>query len=158
VTPNGIKRIEIMTIDRPTFLPVEITPEKYRHWLDAKTIAHVKHDKKRGNETATFADYQRAIHEAVPRSKGRDAYTGELLNWSLIGTYDNARSKAERRDYKASLAMLPTLDHVGDGRGPADFEICGWRTNDAKSDLMHGAFVALCRLVVKHADGLTPSP
>jgi hypothetical protein len=94
----------------------------------------------------------------VLRSNGRDAYTGELLNWSLIGTYDNARSKADGRCYKASLAMLPTLDHVGDGLGPAEFEICGWRTNDAKSDLTHAAFVALCRLVVKHSDRLTPSP
>jgi hypothetical protein len=106
---------------------------------------------RRGNSTATREVYRRAIHNAVLKSGGRDAYTGEQLNWSQIGTYDNAQSRTLRRAYKASFALLPTVDHDGDGLGPADFEICGWCTNDAKNDLTHAAFVALCRKVVAHA-------
>jgi hypothetical protein len=46
--------------------------------------------------------------------------------------------------HKARFATLPTVDHVGDGLGPADFEICGWRTNDGKCDLSRADFVDLC--------------
>ena len=47
----------------------------------------------------------------------------ELLDWSLISHYDNAESKHGRREYKAKFALLPTIDHVGDGLGTADFKI-----------------------------------
>ena len=40
----------------------------------------------------------------------------------------NEEFKAKRRHYKAALALLPSVDHVGDGLGEADFKICGWRT------------------------------
>jgi hypothetical protein len=143
-------------IDHPPFLPTNVTPERFRRWLDRKAAALVRRDKKRDNTTATLKEYKQAIHEAVVRSGGLDAYTGEPLDWSLIGTYDNTQSKALRRAYKATLALLPTVDHVGDGLGPADFEICGWCTNDAKNDLTRIDFVALCRKVVAHAD-LVPS-
>jgi hypothetical protein len=81
-----------------------------------------------------------------------DHYTDEALDWSLLSKYDNATSRQQRRAYKASFALLPTVDHVGDGLGPANFKICGWRTNDAKHDLTHEAFVELCRLVVARFD------
>ena len=88
------------------------------------------------------------IHRAVVHCNGRDSYTGEDLRWDLISTYDNEKSKAGRREYKAGFALLPTVDHVGDGLGPADFKICGWRTNDAKNDLSYSEFVEVCRRVV----------
>jgi hypothetical protein len=77
-------------------------------------------------------------------SIGTDEYTGEQLAWNLISTYNNDESKQGRRAYKARFALLPTVDHVGDGTGAADFKICGWRTNDAKGDLSLEEFVALC--------------
>jgi hypothetical protein len=55
------------------------------------------------------------------------------------------------------LALLPTVDHVGDGLGAADFKICGWRTNDSKTDMTHQEFVAFCRRVVTHFDGRLPA-
>ena len=85
-------------------------------------------------------------------SQGRDAYTGELLRWDLISTYDHAKSSKHRRMYKHGFALLPTVDHVGDSTGPANFVICGWRTNDAKSDLSQQEFLALCRRVVEFHD------
>jgi hypothetical protein len=45
---------------------------------------------------------------------------------------------------------LPTVDHVNDGLGPADFRICAWRTNDAKNDQSLDEFVALCRRVIDY--------
>ncbi|HEY1938772.1 MAG TPA: hypothetical protein VGJ33_12620 [Candidatus Angelobacter sp.] len=93
-----------------------------------------------------------AIHCAVVHCGGQDHYTGELLDWSLLGRYSNEESKAQGRHYKAALALLPSVDHVGDGLGEADFKICAWRTNDAKNDVAHEEFVALCRRVVSHFD------
>jgi hypothetical protein len=124
----------------------------YQRWLHGRAVAHVKRDKKRGNSTATNETYKIAIHAAVIRSGGRDYYTGEPLNWSLVGQYSNEESKAKGRRYKATLALLPSVDHVDDGLGEADFKICAWRTNDAKNDLTHQEFVALCRRVVEHFD------
>ena len=83
---------------------------------------------------------------------GRDAYTHELLDWSLISTYENEASRVGRHAYKASLALLPTVDHHAPGAANADFRICAWRTNDAKNDLPIEAFVALCKRVVAQAE------
>ena len=118
-----------------------------------KGSGHIKRDRKRGNTTATNEAYKMAIHRAVGVCGGYDHYTGEHLDWSLLGKYSNEESKAQGRRYKATLALLPSVDHVGDGLGEADFKICAWRTNDAKNDLTHDEFVALCRRVVSHFDG-----
>jgi hypothetical protein len=137
----------------PGFLAQRVKQADYERWLHRKAAAHVRRDRRRGNATAMIEEYKRAIHDAVCTSAGRDAYTGEDLDWDLIGTYENERSKEGKRAYKANFALLPTVDHVGDGLGPADFRICAWRTNDSKSDLSHKAFIALCRRVVAFADG-----
>ncbi len=102
--------------------------------------------------TATNEEYKKAIHRAAAESHGLDCNTGEGLDWSLVGKYSNAEAKAGRRQYKAKFALLPTIDHVGDGLGVADFKICSWRTNDAKNDLAHEDFVALCRLVTEYVN------
>jgi len=127
-----------------------LTQAGYQRWLHGRAVAHVKRDKKRGNTTATNETYKVAIHDAVIRSGGVDHYTGEPLNWALVGQYSNVESKAKKRNYKATLALLPSVDHVGDDLGDADFRICSWRTNDAKHDLTHQEFVAPCRRVVEH--------
>ncbi len=91
------------------------------------------------------------MHAAICASQGRDYYTGEDLHWELIGTYDNEQSKADRSTYKAGLALLPTIDHVLMEDGTYDFVVCAWRTNDAKNDMSHAEFIALCRRVVAHS-------
>lgn len=132
----------------PEFLKGISNQIAYHKWLHRKSIAHIRRDRKRGNKTGTNEEYKIAIHSAVCKSHGKDAYTGEVLAWDLIGTYDNDQSKLEKRLYKSKLAMLPTINHVGDGMEKADFKICAWRTNDAKNDLSLTEFVNLCRLVV----------
>ncbi len=134
----------------PHFIKNPVDQTVYERWLRRKAQAHVKRDRRRGNDSATGETYLTAIHTAVQNSDGRDAYTGEKLDWSLISKYNNDESKRRGREYKKQFALLPTVDHVGDGTGPADFKICGWRTNDAKHDLELNEFLQVCRLVLGH--------
>jgi hypothetical protein len=135
---------------RPTFLVGRCTAGVYRRWLARRAAAHRKRDRVRGNLSATISAYKEAIHAAVLRGGERDAYTGERLRWDLISTYDNQASEREGRDYKKSFALLPSVDHVGDGLGAPKFRMCAWRTNDAKGDLSYFKFIGLCRKVLAH--------
>ena len=135
----------------PDFLAGICSQEHYVRWLQRKATAHARRDRRRGNPDARISEYKQAIHEAVFRGGDRDAYTDEKLDWALISTYDNTESKKRGRAYKKGFALLPTVDHVGDGTGKPDFVICSWRTNDAKSDLSLKEFLALCRRVLKHS-------
>ena len=132
-------------------LAIFVEQEVYERWLHRKALAHVKRDRARGNISATNETYKIAIHKAVCESGGRDAYTNEELDWSLLSKYNNDQSKKYGRHYKKQFALLPSVDHVGDGTGEADFKICAWRTNDAKNDLSYFEFVELCKKVVNAA-------
>lgn len=155
MTDTGKKMRKYTT---PQFLLRIVSQDKYEKWLSRRASAHVKRDRKRGNQTATVAAYKVAMHRAISESEGRDAYTGELLDWRLISQYDNADSKKGGRKYKQRFALLPSVDHIGDGMSEADFKICSWRTNDAKNDLPYLEFVKLCRLVVDFKDNKAESP
>lgn len=141
----------------PQFLEDVVTAEKYESWLGRKAAAHVKRDRKR-QRTASVSLYKEAIHAAVILSDGRDAYTGELLDWARIGTYDNDESQAGRHGYKAQHELLPTVDHVDAGATEASFKICAWRTNDAKNDLTVASFLELCQRALEHAGFTVTSP
>jgi hypothetical protein len=131
-----------------------IVPEAvYRRWLQRKAQAHCARDKKRGYKSASVSTYKAAIHGAVEASGGRDHYTGELMDWTLISKYQNSESKLHRHKYKAKFALLPTVDHLLAGHDSGEFVICAWRTNDAKNDLSAAEFIALCRRVVDYAEG-----
>lgn len=119
-------------------------------WLSRKAIAHVRRDRKRGHLAASLGAYMKGIHEAVINSQGFDYYTGELLAWEIISTYDNEKSKEGRRVYKKSFWNLPTVDHFGDDLTANAFRICSWRTNDCKNDLSHEELVEFCRLVLDY--------
>jgi len=134
----------------PPFLEDTIKPDVYERWLRRKAMAHVKRDRKRGR-TCSVALYKEAIHAAVVLSDGKDAYTGEALEWNLISTYRNEDSKDGRHGYKAGFALLPTVDHVTAEATEASFRVCGWRTNDAKNDLPMATFLEVCEKVLKHA-------
>lgn len=136
----------------PSFLDGVQTQFSYERWLHRKAMAHVKRDRRRGNDSASVAEYKLAIHSAVAESRGHDAYTGELLDWTLLSKYDNEQSKKHKREYKKRFALLPSVDHVGDGTGPADFKICGWRTNDCKNDLTLEELRTFCHAILKYAE------
>jgi hypothetical protein len=134
----------------PSFLSGNVDQANYTRWLRHKAQTHLKRDRERGNKTATGEAYRVAIHSAVLACGGRDSYTDEELKWSLISKYNNDDSQKHGRHYKHEFALLPTVDHAGDGMGTADFKICGWQTNDAKNDLDMPAFLALCQAVLVH--------
>ncbi len=73
----------------PNFLNNKCDPETFEKWLERKARTHAKRDKKRGYENATRSNYKEKIYDAVEKSEGKDFYTGEELNWELIGKYDN---------------------------------------------------------------------
>jgi hypothetical protein len=134
----------------PSFLEGVLTPEAYARWLLRKAAAHVKRDRRRGLK-CTGAAYRAAMHQAVVRSGGKDAYTGEDLDWHLISTYNDEDARMGQRAYKAEFALLPTVDHVEAGPADRRFEICAWRTNDAKNDLSLESFLDLCQRVLVYA-------
>lgn len=136
----------------PPFLVKKgVDEQQYRRWLQRKANAHQRRDAKRGLQQVTVAKYREAIHQAVLNSQGRDAYTGEELDWSLISQYNNNDSKVGKHRYKAEFGLLPTVDHIEASANSASFVICAWRTNDAKSDLNTTDFLALCEQVLRHA-------
>jgi hypothetical protein len=133
----------------PAFLNNQVDPSTYEKWLNRKAKTHVKRDRKR-DHICRSAAYREAIHAAVNLSDGKDAYTNEVLDWSLISTYRNEDSKQGRHAYKSRFALLPTVDHVSADATKASFRICSWRTNDAKGDLSIESFLDLCARILTH--------
>lgn len=120
----------------------------YRGWLDKQATKMRTRDRKRGGIYGKAAA-RAAIHAAVVTSEGRDHWTGEPLDWHLLGTYDNDESQRLGGVYKRQLALLPTIDHRNN-TPEADFVICGWRTNDSKHDQSIEELKAFCRMVLEH--------
>jgi hypothetical protein len=152
VTPQGDKESVKKKYQLPDFLLEKVEQEEYEKWLQRKARGHFRRDRGRGNNTATAEEYKMAIHEAVLSSHGVDVYTGEELNWTLLNTYNNKQSKKRGKEYKRQFDLLPSVDHVDDGKGAANFKICAWRTNDAKNDLSYEEFVELCKKVIEAAN------
>ena len=119
----------------PAFLDGTLTREVYVRWLHRKAQAHARRDRRRWKRTISPSDYKQAIHQAVLRADGRDSYTREPLDWSLLSEWDNRESQRQGSKYKRRFALLPTVDHVDPESTEANFRICGWRTNDCKHDL-----------------------
>lgn len=134
----------------PSAIQTMCTEAAYKRWLHRKAVAHVNRDRKRWNLPLSVPAYKAAIHSAVVAGGERDAYTGDLLDWSLISTYDNSQSKKGGTVYKKRFALLPTVDHAGDTPGDMNFKICAWRTNDAKSDMSLLELIELCAKVLTH--------
>ncbi|MDO8463421.1 MAG: hypothetical protein Q7S96_04105 [bacterium] len=142
----------------PSFLEGVISQEKYERWLRRKAAAHLRRDRKYGNRVISGVIYRVAIHEAVKESNGKDAYTGERLDWKSLSEYSNIESAKGRRKYRARFALLPTVDHVDDRLASPNFRICSWRTNDAKGDMTLSDFLKLCRMVIAHHGKNHPVP
>lgn len=132
----------------PLFLVGRVDSEKYKRWLARKASALVKRDRARENTQAIVAEYKKAIHDAVLNGGQNDFYTGEVLNWEIISTYDNEKSATGKHGYKKQFALLPTVDHIDSAKCEPDFVICSWRTNDSKNDLSYSDFISLCDAVL----------
>ena len=135
----------------PSFLEGRCTQEAYEKWLRRRAAAHRKHDPKRfGIASDTGESYRLQIHNAVLESKGFDVYTGEQLDWSLLSTYDNVKSKEGGWQYKHGFALLPSVDHDRNMNGSFTFRICGWRTNDCKSSLSLSELFTFCEVILEN--------
>ena len=140
----------------PFVLSAGATSLQYERWLHGRALAHRKRDRLRGGKTGLAAPalpmYKQAIHAAVLRCDGLDEYTGQELDWSLIGVWSNDEAQRRGAPYKREHRRKPTVDHQHgeDGRPLAldDLRICSWEVNDAKGDLSMAEFVRLCRLVI----------
>lgn len=136
--------------EQPPFLGnTVVTRQAYVRWLHRKARTHARRDSKRWGCTIRVSCYKEAIHQAVLESKGRDFYTHEELDWSLISKYDNRESQSEGAKYKKGLALLPTVDHMNPESREADFRICGWRTNDCKNDLTVAELLTFCKKLLR---------
>lgn len=124
----------------------------YEKWLSRKARSiKVRAFKKDKIKHAGLEFIKKAIHDAVKKSNGRDFYTGEKLDWSLLGKWDNEKSKENGVEYIKKFALAPSVDHYS-GRNKLNFVICSRIVNDAKNYLSHEEFISLCRKVIKHFD------
>lgn len=138
----------------PDYVLEAVEQALYVDWLHKKAVAHVLRDRKRWKVEINISFYKQAIHEAVINGDGFDPYTGEKLDWHLIGQYDNDSAKGVGSSYKRKFRMLPTLDHLEHAHSKKPkFQICSWEVNDAKSDLTHDEFIQLCGRIWSIAKG-----
>jgi hypothetical protein len=122
----------------PSFLKGVASQGKYGKWLQRKAASLVKRDKKRAFKNISVQNYKEQIHDAVCRSKGKDAYTGDALDWKKISTYKDKK-----------IPDLPSVDHchARDGGG---FKICSWAINDMKNDMSESELMEACRVILNH--------
>ena len=104
----------------------------------------------RGNVTA-IGEVSREAIRSVWRAKDATLIPANLSTGSssanTIMTDQRHRVRKYKRDF--ARASSPTVDHVSDGLGSANFKICGWRTNDTKNDLEMSEFLSVCRAVLE---------
>ena len=137
-----------MNTPAPDWIP-DVAKHTYPGWVQRKAVTLCKRDQKRGG-SGNVQQYRLAIHAAVVASQGHDHWTGEWLDWDLIGTYDNREAATGKGEHKKQYAMLPTIDHRSNRPEP-DFVICAWRTNDAKHDMTPQELLAFFTAVLHHS-------
>lgn len=134
----------------PQFLAKKIKKEVYKKWLQRKATAHFRRDKKKRARNISVSKYKELIHQAVLASKGKDAYTGEDLDWKLISKYNNKQAKKFGDEYKKKFYYLPTIDHEIPNIKNPSFKICSWKINDVKNDLTLKELLIECKKLIKY--------
>ena len=128
---------------------ITISFEEFYDWVMKKGYSLYQRDlnrtKGKSKFTYTYTDYRKEICKAIQDAPNacEDYYTGEKLNWNLIGQYNNSEAKQGGKTYKRKFALMPTVDHINAEAKP-EFVICSWRMNDAKNDLSECGFMKLC--------------
>lgn len=137
-----------MDTPAPDWIPAAAR-QLYPGWVQRKAVTLCKRDQKRGG-SGNVQQYRLAIHQAVLASEGRDHWSGELLHWELIGTYDPREAAADNGGHRKKYALLPTLAHRC-GEPGVDLVVCAWRTHDAKHDMTAEELLAFCTAIVNHS-------
>ena len=132
----------------PSFLVNIISDKEYKKWLQRKSQAHFRRDKKKRYNDISISLYKTLIHKAVELSRGYDDYTGEKLDWHLISKYNNKDSQNSGVEYKRAFSNLPTVDHELKNKRNK-FKICSWKINDIKSDLTLNELLIECKKLIE---------
>jgi hypothetical protein len=149
---KGKIKKHIKIYELPFSIPVN--QNIYKKWLYGKASSIKRRNIKRGDMSSSKPEaYREAIHRAVCDSNGKDFYTGEKLDWSLLSKYRSIDAKRGGLKYFRKFSLLPTVDHYKDRR-TLNFKICSWRANDAKSHMSYSDFIGLCRKVIAHRENL----
>ncbi len=140
----------------PPFLTGVLTSAAYNRFLTNRArgllFRDVKHHKSYAF-TSSKAEYRSLIHDAVVRNGKSDPYTGDTLDWTLIGAWKETK---ELRDvFEKKFALMPTVDHIDPDK--LGFEICSMLVNFCKSDLNPKEFIALCGKVAAFRTGPKPA-
>ena len=130
----------------PPFLEEVVPLEIYKKWLKRQADRHFKRDNIRWGKRSSREGYQGMIHEAVLRSEGVDAFTGQPMDWKLISQYRAGHKRANYRN-------LPTVDHTFSPPDHLTFEICSWTVNDCKNDLTVEQWLVLLENILTHMRG-----
>jgi hypothetical protein len=137
----------------PSFLEGICTPEKFRHWIDKKAKVLFQRDKKKGRSSAlngTKESYKQTIYAAVIAAGLCDPYTGEKMDWAIIGTWDPVGKNYDPGTFKKKYSLLPTVDHTNPDKDTLEFEICSWIVNSCKNDMNRDEFLAFCKKVAAY--------
>jgi hypothetical protein len=138
----------------PPFLAGICTEKQYIKWLQKRAWQLYIRDLRQGRPYAkrgARAIYKKLIHEAVFRAGLCDPYTGETMNYSLIGTWDSTKGKDWPDGLIRNYYLMPTVDHIDPFADTLELEICSWRINECKSGLTSQEFIDVCGKVAERS-------
>jgi hypothetical protein len=135
----------------PPFLVGICSLAKYRKWLYRKAYHLFARDQRLNRACVvgqSIASYEMAIHMAILASGPCDPYTGQAMDWTLIGMWNDAQAKQGGEAFRKKFALMPTIDHTDPYATDLAFEICSLLVNECKNNLNADEFIGLCKKVV----------
>jgi hypothetical protein len=138
----------------PQFLEGVCTQQQYSKWLLARAKELYKRDRRNGRPCALHSSrslYRQAIHAAVCAAGLIDPYTGDILAWAKIGTWDTTKGNDNHEIFVKEFTLLPTVDHIDPSMKDLHFEICSWLINCCKSNRTPEDFIGICRKVKEYS-------
>ena len=121
----------------------------YIKWLNKRARQLHDRDLAQGRPygiAGSRASYKAEIHAAVLAAGLFDPYTGEMMKYELMGTWDTSVDQPE--GYSKKFRLLPTVDHVDPWGTELHMEICSLRINRCKGGLTPDEFIDVCGRVV----------
>jgi hypothetical protein len=137
----------------PDFLKGRCTLATYKKWLYVRARELFNKDllrKKPYAVTGSVPFYKMLIHQAVNCGGRTDPFTGDTLQWELIGTWNSSVPTSHDPAVMKKFALLPTVDHIDPASDSLEFEICSFQNNKCKSSLNPSEFVAMCNRIVAY--------
>ena len=137
----------------PDWLLATITAGQYKKWILKRAKELHSHDRDVGRPYALVlkvSDYCKLLDDAVHNGGRFDPFTGDELQWRLIGQWDVTHTVDPDGSYYRKFALAPAVDHVDPEAPELKFEICSNQVNLCKSYLSPDDFVALCRRIAAY--------